>query len=457
MRIPGKSGRIAVARDEHGVFHVRAARERDLYYGLGYCHAHDRGLQMLLTRIIGQGRICELLRDDEEGFALDCFFRRLNLTGGADEEVQRLSPRARDVVGAYCSGAEDAFGRRIPWELRLFGYRHEPWTPADVILTMRVSGYVSLAQSQGEIERLLVEMVQAGVSREHLEELFPGLLDDLDVDLLRRVHLSERFVPQTIRWRLPAMTNPTTEVPAPGPPHPPAAVSSNNWVVSAKKTKSRRPLLSNDPHLEGNRLPSVWYEIALETEQGWCIGATMPGLPAVAIGRSRHLAWGATYTFMDAIDSWIEECRDGCYRRVDARTGAENWLPFRSREETIARKKAGNTTLVFHENDHGTLDGNPDEPGLYLTTRWASATGTGAATIEAMLDLPSATDVSAGMDLVGRIETAWNWVLADACGNIGYQMSGLMPRRRPGASSLRTRTLAKVPRVITWWLPRRDP
>ena len=27
----------------------------------------------------------------------------------------------------------------------------------------------------------------------------------------------------------------------------------------------------------------------------------------------------------------------------------------------------------------------------------------------------------------------------------------------PGASSLRSRMLANVPRIITWWFPRRDP
>ena len=40
-------------------------------------------------------------------------------------------------------------------------------------------GYLTLQQSQAEMERLVVEMVQAGVSQEKLEELFPGLLEGL--------------------------------------------------------------------------------------------------------------------------------------------------------------------------------------------------------------------------------------------------------------------------------------
>jgi penicillin amidase len=42
--------------------------------------------------------------------------------------------------------------------------------------------------------------------------------------------------------------------------------------------------------------------------------------------------------------------------------------------------------------------------------------------------------VTEGMDLLGRVETSWNFVLADKKGNIGYQMSGLMPKRREGIS-----------------------
>ena len=37
-----------------------------------------------------------------------------------------------------------------------------------------MTGYLTLAQSQAELERFIVEMVQAGVEQEKLEELFPG-------------------------------------------------------------------------------------------------------------------------------------------------------------------------------------------------------------------------------------------------------------------------------------------
>ena len=89
------------------------------------------------------------------------------------------------------------------------------------------------------------------------------------------------------------------------------------------------------------------------------MGATMPGAPGVPIGRNADVAWGITYSYMDCMDSWIEECRDGMYRRGDG------WEPLRVREETIERKGKPPVTVRFFDTaEHGTLDGEPTEPGL---------------------------------------------------------------------------------------------
>ena len=417
----GESGRapaIDVVRDEHGVPHVRGTTDVDLYRGLGFCHARDRGLQMLLGRILGQGRASELLESSAEMLALDTFFRRLHPAAGAGAEIERLGAQARVLLDAYCDGANRAFDGRAPWELRLLGYRLEPWRSEDSILLSRLMGYVNLAQSQAEMERLLLEMVQAGVPPGHLAELFPTVPADADWELLRRIELGGRLVPEALRWAAAL----------------PRALASNNWALSGRRTRSGRAMLASDPHLEVNRLPAVWSEIVLERGERYCMAATIPGIPGVAIGRTNDLAWGPTYSFMDAVDSWMEDCRDGCYRRLVG--GVDRWLPFEVRTETVTRKGKDEVLLRFFENEHGVLDGDPTVPGLYLTTRWASGTGTGAGSLEALAGLLQAPDVEAGMALLGAVETAWNFVLADRHGGIGYQMSGRMPRRRPGWNGL---------------------
>src|SRR5207247_1572510 len=150
------------------------------------------------------------------------------------------------------------------------------------------------------------------------------LLGGLDEALLRKVALGERIVPPDVRWG--------TGVAAAAV----RAVASNNWVISGKKTKSGKPILANDPHLEANRLPNVWCEVVLKSGARYGLGATMPGIPVLLIGRNNDVAWGATYAFMDAIDSWVEECRGGKCRRDGAPGG---WAAPRARKETIRRKK----------------------------------------------------------------------------------------------------------------------
>jgi penicillin amidase len=409
---------------------VSAATEADMYRGLGWWHGRDRPLQMLLTRLAGRGRLAEHLGDDEDLVATDIAFRRLDLAGDAAAEAERIAPEDRALVDAYCDGAAQAL-TSVPWELRAAGLREvEPWTAADCILLARMAGWVTLAQSQGEMERLLVDLVRAGVGDELLEELFPGELGGLDAELLRRLEPGEPLVPAAVRWNVAL----------------PRPLASNNWVIAGARTASGRAVLANDPHLEVGRLPNVWSEIGLRAGDRWGLGATMPGIPGLLVGRTNDLAWGATYAFMDATDVWVEDCRDGARRRLSA--DGETWEPLPERRETIHRRGAAPLEVTFHESPgHGVLDGDPREPGLRLATRWSSASGTGAASLGGILALFRASGVEQGRAAAGRLELGFNWVLADRDGHIGYQMSGLLPLRREGVSGL-------VP--LPGWDPRND-
>jgi len=410
IRAPARDG-VSLHRDAHGVPHIVASSLPNAYWGMGYCHALDRSLQLVLMRVLGQGRACECLEATDELLEVDRFFRRMNWRGHMPEALDDLEPQARQMLEAYCDGVNARFAqKKRTWELAMVGYRPEPWRLEDTILLSRMTGYLTLAQSQAEIERLLVEMVQAGVDNDRLEALFGGNLGGLDRELLAKVTLGDRIVPAALKWLSPV----------------PRAMASNNWVISGKRTRSGKPIMANDPHLETNRLPPVWVEQVVELPHSYWIGATMPGLPAPLVGRTAHLAWGATYTFADAVDSWVEHCRDGRYRRGD-----DTWQDFETRTETIRRKKQPDVTVTFYENDHGVLDGDPLVEGHYLATRWAPSRS-GAASLNAACRMWFAGTVAEGMDCLGRIESSWSWVLADDAGDIGFQMSGLVPRRAPG-------------------------
>ena len=398
-------------RDKYGVCHVEGKDKTEVFGLMGYAHGKDRGMQILLMRILGQGRASEILDSSDEVLEIDKFFRRMNWTGSTSSEIEKFSPEVKEVTDAYCKGVNRAFAEKLPWECRLLRFKPEPWCIEDIILISRMIGYLTLSQSQGEMERLLIEFVQAGMDEERLNELFPGILGGLDIDLVKKIGLQERLVSPPSLWN-----------------GAPLMMASNNWAVSGKKTVSGKPILSNDPHLEVNRLPNVWYEMVLKTTEGYAMGGTMPGAPALLVGRNRNLAWSATYTFMDGTDSWIEKCKEGKYMREP-----DKWGDFTEREELIKRKKKDPVKVIFFENKHGILEGNPNKDGYYITTAWAPAFS-GAVTFDSIIRILDAKTVKEGMDLLGRVETSWNFILADRDGNIGYQMSGLMPKRREGVS-----------------------
>ena len=399
-------------RDKNGVCHVEGKNRAEIFELMGYAHGKDRGMQIILMRILGQGRASEFLDSSDEVLEIDKFFRRMNWTGSISSQIEKFSPETKGMVTAYCKGVNRAFNKKIPWECKLLGFKPEPWRIEDSILISRMIGYLTLAQSQGEIQRLFIEFVQAGMDEARLNELFPGILGEMDIDLIKKIKLVERLVSPVSLWNIAA----------------PLMMASNNWAVSGKKTASGKPILSNDPHLEVNRLPNVWYEMVLKTKDRYAMGGTMPGAPALLVGRNQDLAWSATYTFMDGTDSWIEKCKDGKYLR-----GTDKWIKFTQREEIIKRKKKDPVKVVFFENDHGVLEGDPYEEDYYISTAWAPAFS-GAVTLDSIIKIFDANTVEKGMELLGRVETSWNFILADKDGNIGYQMSGLMPKRREGVS-----------------------
>ncbi len=404
---------INIWRDKMGVPHVEAENLSDLYWGNGYVHAVDRGTQMSLTRILGQGRASEILDSSDDTLEIDLFFRRMNWGGNVKEQVAQLDQENKRYLDSYCEGVNAAFSKKSPWELKLLGYKPEKWAPENCIMITRMVGYLTLAQSQTEVERLLVELVQADISKEKLDELFPGILGGLDIDLIKKVKLGERIVPPNILWGKAA----------------PRMMASNNWAISGKKTASAKPIVCSDAHLEANRLPNIWSEIALKSRDRYVIGGSMPGFPGVLIGRGKNVAWGVTAGFVDGCDSWIEQCKEGKYYREEK----NQWLKFNKRKEIIKRKKKNSFEAVFYENEHGMLDGDPNEEGYYLSTRWAPSES-GSATVNSILDMWHIESVDEGMETIGKVETGWNFVFGDLEGNIGYQMTGRVPKRRKGVS-----------------------
>jgi penicillin amidase len=404
---------VDIRHSPEGVPRASAVSWDDAWYGLGWLHGVDRGGQACLARILAQGRVCELLRDDAEALAVDLYFRRLGLAEDARQHIGRLQPESAVLLRSYCEGLTDALQVHPPWPLRLAGYRPQPFVPADALSVLKLVSFMGLTEEQRLVETFLIELVRRGADGSQIQELFPNA-DTVDVDLLRGL----RSVPSLF---------------------PPEALSSgcrgtagsNAWVVAGARTASGAPLLCNDPHLQINRLPAVLYEARIEAGAEWLHGATVPGMPGFLTARTARLAWGVTYSFADTADFFVERCRDGRFLRDGA------WVPFRTRRESIARRRHPPQEVVVFENDHGVLEGDPAEAGDYLCFGWAGFGDAGIGTLAVLMRLPHCPTVSEARSVAAGIDLpSLHMVFADRAGGIGYQMVGRIPRRRPTWSGL---------------------
>ncbi len=418
VRMEAVRGEISVQRDENGVPHVRAASFPDLFFGLGWVTAVDRGVQLELTRLVAKGVTAEFLKPAPEMVELDKSMRRYNIWGDSKYQAECLKPGTRELVDAYCAGVNHAVrGGRRPLEFRLIKHAPEEWTAADSIAVLKLTGLVDMTETQGWAEKLIIQMIREGIDLERLKELFPYIVEDLNPDyvkLICNLRFSDPIIPETVAWS-----------------QLPRTMCSNNWAVAGSRTASGRPILAGDPHLDVGRLPAIWQEVVLETADFYFTGTVIPGIPFPGLGRTRDLAWSATYAFADVMDYFVEVVRDMRYRRGD------EWREFDVRDEVIRRRGAEPLVFRYYETDHGVLEGDPSEDGYFLCFAWSAGRDCGAESLDAMAEIVRCGSVEEAMPHFARLDfAAFNWVLADAAGNIGYQMSGRVPARAEGCSGL---------------------
>lgn len=406
------SGRaVKIGRGEAGVARVEAADELGFASAVGYIHAMDRPLQLWLTRLIGQGRLAECLKDEAATIAIDIVMRKLGFWHAAREDAGSLAPETRALLDAYAAGVNAglaAFG--APWELKLAKYRPEPWTAADSLLIGMLIGYIGLAQTQQDIEKFILQSIQGGVDLAKLKALFAPHLDDLDerrLTAIRKVRIAEPIAPEALTLF-------------------PGLRASNNWALAPSRSASGKAIYCSDPHLEVNRLPAVWAEIVARVGEDWRIGITVPGAPSLVMGRTGRVAFGLTYGFMDQIDYFIEDVKDGACRRGDG------FEPVATRIEKIYRKGGRAIDIAVHASRHGTIEHGDGAltDGFYLARAWTGEKGGAGATLAALHGLAQARNVAEARAAAGQASISANWILSDVEGHIAYQQSGWAPRRR---------------------------
>jgi penicillin amidase len=478
----GLTAPVTVRRDAHGVPHIEAANEDDLFLAQGYVTAQDRLWQMDLYRRNAKGELAELLGPSM--LKHDRMQRVLLIRLTAQRIYDRL-PRAESArLDDYARGVNLFIAQHpdsLPPEFKLLHYRPQPWNGADSVAVGL--GMVQLLDTHWDV-KLARERIAAKLNNPKLEaDLYPvgswrdhpptGIKldlsqphaepapkkdqdneDDDDDDRTKASATPSASLPSKL------VDSQTRDPRAAGANLPPVLVidtnrsisvdvgredtsalrglvglpacdgcapGSNNWVISGQHTASGKPLLSNDMHLALTE-PDIWYMADLRAPGYHAAGVTAPGMPYVIAGHNEHVAWGFTALYADVQDLYVEKLDGkGNYQDLDT-----VWKPLAVDHEVIKVRLGADVHLDVQSTAHGPLL----NPILTRETRPIALKWT--LHDPALNSLPfyqlnvacNWTEFSAALE-------SWDWptqnvVYSDDQGHIAYHAVGEVPIRPQG-------------------------
>lgn len=377
------NGKATVYIDGRLIPHVFAENDYDAYFVQGYLHARFRLWQMEFQTHVAAGRLSEII--GKEGLNTDRFFRRLGMVYGAEQALaaSEMDTAMKTAVNAYAAGV-NAYIRslrpeQIPFEYKLLDYEPENWNPIKTYLFLMFMAF----DLSGRDVNMDLQMTNAKnyFGWDNFKKLYPNVMDSLDPIIPKGTPYSNAsFKPQTpsdaaVRFfgkndssvQQSAMNLPFTA------PTPDAGNGSNNWAVAGSKTKSKAPILCNDPHL-GLNLPCLWFEMQITTPTHNTYGASFPGAPAIVIGFNDSIAWGVTNAGRDVMDLYNIRFKDELKKEY-LMNG--NWILSEQRQEVIQVRDGANLSEVVPITQYGPVlydneFNTPNARGLTLAVKWTA-------------------------------------------------------------------------------------
>lgn len=434
--IKGLTAPISIQKDQWGVPHIRAKTDLDAFYALGFVHAQDRLWQMELSRRIGAGRLSEIL--GAAALDQDKFLRTWGFYRAAENSYASLEPRSKTVLEAYAAGVNAVIAQgNLPLEFGLLGAKPEPWKPADSLVWSKMLAFNLSSNWSSELENAQIasKLGMAGFNavKPEYSKPYPSILrlDDYKGKLNMAGLEPPRSKPAVISAALSTAMQSVEATAKTLREHYGVGyengLGSNNWVVSGSRTESGKPLLANDPHL-GFQAPSLWYLADIKGDTISAIGATLPGVPGVVLGRNEKIAWGATNTAPDTQDLFLLEIKDGAYKTPSGMVKLE------TREE-IFKVGGKEEKLTIRSSAYGPIISDLALVGAKLPENQALALRFVAlepndTTLDAFLGFNYAKNWDDFKTAMRRyITPQQNFVYADDAGNIGYFAPGKIPIR----------------------------
>lgn len=449
INMAGLSQPVEIVRDKHGVSHIYAQNQNDLFFAQGFSAARDRLWQLDLWRRQGEGKMAEQFgpRFIEQDRAARLFLFR----GDMQAEFASYHPEGQAILTAFAAGINayvdwvKANPDQLPPEFKLTGTLPGYWRPETSLiriygLTRNLNEEVKTAQ---QVASLGLNAVQGLSTFEPpLALQVPAGLDvrQIDKSVLANYTLArngQKFVAADFP-RSPlaadkreALASALSEgsLASLDPNFDPLATryESNNWTIGGQHTDTGKPILAGDPH-RSITMPSLRYMVHLNAP-GWnVIGAGEPALPGVSMGHNDRIAFGLTiFAFGDEEDLYVYDTNPANPNEYRYRGG---WEKMRQMDESIPVRGEAAAVRQLKFTRHGPVIHEDPVRHKAYALRAAYLEFPGTAAYLASLRLNQAqnwNEFVAGMEK--HYTPSENMVYADVDGNIGWFGGSIAPIR----------------------------
>ena len=425
-RLPQTNGRIyipqgkdvvTVQRDKWGIPRISAKNRQDLFLAQGFVHAQDRLWQMEINRRAAKGELSAML--GPLPLETDRLVRILGFHRLAKAMWTKLDQQTQADLKAYTSGINAYLETNpsLPLEFRLLKFKPKPWTLEDSLAYGRLQMW---ALTQGATSELTQQMLNRMIGFEKASSMQIQYPKDNPATLDHTVAFGPlQTKTSSAPWTHPFLGKGTLDG---------AGRGSNGWVIAPQKSATGHAILCNDMHLPVGT-PSLWYYIELKSDDGFHVtGFSQPGLPYVLVGHNQHMSWGATLSYTDCEDLFIERFHP---ENEHLYQFGNEFLEATFIEETIKiRGKQAHTEKVTFTH-HGPLVSTlweTEEPIAFCSKALDPD-----ATIDGFRQLNEATNWDEFVTAVSRITSpSLNLIYADIYDNIGHYVTGKVPIRAQG-------------------------
>ncbi|HWS04843.1 MAG TPA: penicillin acylase family protein [Burkholderiaceae bacterium] len=435
LKLAGLTAPVKVLRDELGIAYIFAGNTPDLLRAQGFVTAQNRLMQLELFRATWRGELAATFGPD--ALPSDVRMRVLGMRRNGDRHALKLDASSRAFLQAYVDGMNAYIQDHAdshPIELKVAGLKPSTWNVADLVTLVHFIHYTHSTNFKAEIvgQKLIDKLGQA-----RAREIMPLTVNpDWGTGAAAAGATAKAGVGGErlgVEWaHLPVAPETLNH----------QGLGSNNWAVGPSRSASGKAMVVNDPHLDSRILPGYWHPVGLFTPEIQAVGAALPGMPGILVGRTKHVAFGVTNAYGDVQDVYIETLDPNDKSRY--LQGGKS-TPFTVVEEKIRIKDKAAPGGVREQplrirytvrgpviSDHPGLGSGGDKV-LVLRSTDAEVLGP-VIGIEGLLGAPNAAAFDREVQKIDLM--MFNFVFGDDQGSIGHRASGAVPVRAGADGSL---------------------